>query len=117
MTSKGGLVLLIFTSWVVAPLALTAAVTPRGDQLACPEDAPPLCGIARATLAEAESAVEAAAARRALWSTAAEALRDARGAFVQGDYQAAQHAAGTAIRQARLGIAQTRYPMFPFPNH
>lgn len=116
MTWKGGLVLLVFASWV-GPLALAAAVTPGGDRLACPEDAPPLCAIARATLAEAESAVEAAAARRALWSTAAEALRDAQGAFVQGDYQAAQHAAGTAIQQARLGIAQTRYPMFPFPSH
>jgi hypothetical protein len=115
MTWKGALVLLIFANWV-APLAPAAAGTPGGDRLACPEDAPPLCGIARATLAEAESAVESAAARRVLWSTAAEALRDARAAFVQGDYQAA-HAAGTAIQQARLGIAQTRYPMFPFPSH
>ena len=116
MTCKGTLVLLFSVSWV-APLALAAAVTPGGDQPACPEDAPPLCGIARASLAEAESAVEMAAARGALWSTAAEALRDAQGAFVHGDYQAAQHAAGTAIQQARLGIAQTAYPMFPFPSH
>jgi len=116
MTWKGGLALLIFASWV-APLAPAAAVTPGGDRLACPENAPPLCRIARTTLAEAESAVEAAAARRALWTTAAEALRDAQGAFLQGDYPAAQRAAGTAIEQARMGIAQSAYPMFSFPSH
>ena len=116
MTQKGGLVLLVSASWV-APLALAATLTPGGNRLACPQDAPPQCGVARSSLAEAESAVAAAAARRALWSTAAEALRDAQGAFVRGDYQAAQRAAGTAIEEARMGIAQTAYPKFPFPSY
>jgi hypothetical protein len=116
MTGKGGLVLLVSAS-SVASLTLAAALTPGGDRLACPQDTPPLCSIAQSSLAEAESAVAAAAARRALWSTAAEALREARGAFVTGDYEAAQRAAGTAIEQARMGIAQTAYPMFPFPSY
>ncbi len=116
MTEKGGLVLFVSATWIT-PLALAAALTPAGDRFACPQDAPPLCSAARSSLAEAESAVTAAAARRALWSTAAEALRDAQGAFVQGDYPAAQRAAVTAIEQARMGIAQTAYPMFPFPSY
>jgi hypothetical protein len=107
MTRKSGLVLFVSASWVV-PVALAGALAPQ--------DAPPLCGVAQSSLAQAESAVAAAAARKALWSTAADALRDARGAFVQGDYQKAQRAAGIAIEQARMGIAQTAYPMFPFPS-
>jgi hypothetical protein len=116
MTWKGGLVLLVSASWL-APVALAAALAPGGDRLACPQGAPPSCGVAQSSLAEAESAVAAAAGRKALWSTAAEALREAQGAFVQGDYEAAQRAAGTAIEQARMGVAQTAYPMFPFPSH
>jgi hypothetical protein len=107
MTGKSGLVLFISASWV-APVALAGALAPGSDRLACPEDAPPLCGVAQSSLV--------AAARKALWSTAADALRDARGAFVQGDYQKAQRAAGIAIEQARMGIAQTAYPMFSFPS-
>ena len=115
MTGKSGLVLFVSASWVV-PVALAGALAPGSDRLACPQDAPPLCGVAQSSLVQAESAVAAAAARKALWSTAADALRDARGAFVQGDYQKAQRAAGIAIEQARTGIAQTAYPMFPFPS-
>ena len=116
MTGKAGLVFLVSASWA-ASLALAATLTPGSDQLACPRDAPPLCGVARSSLAEADSAAAAAAARRALWSTAADALRDAKAAFVRGDYQVAQRAAQTAIEQARMGIAQTAYPMFPFPSY
>jgi hypothetical protein len=115
MSGKGGLVLLV-SGWVT-PLALAAALTPQGSRFACPEGAPPLCESAQANLAEAESAVEAAAARRSLWTTATEALRDAQGAFARGDYATAQRAAGLAIQQARLGVAQSAYPRFPFPSH
>src|SRR5437867_4192039 len=116
MTGKGWLVSMVSGNWV-APLTLAAALTPGASWLACPDGAPPLCEMARASLAEAQTAVDAAAARRALWSTAADALREARGAFGQGDYQAARQAAAIAIEQARMGIAQTAYPMFPFPSY
>ena len=116
MTGKSGLILLVLASWI-APLAPAAPLTPGGDRLACSVSAPPACQIAQSSLVAAEAAVKAATARKALWSTAAEALRDAEGAFAQGDYQAAQRAADTAIEQAQLGIAQTAYPMFPFPSY
>jgi hypothetical protein len=116
MTGKAGLVLLVSASWA-ASLALAATSTPGSDQFACPQDAPPLCGVARSSLAEAESAVATASARRALWSTAADALRDAQAAFVRGDYQATQRAARATIEQAHMGIAQTAYPKFPFPSY
>jgi hypothetical protein len=99
-----------------ALLALTAALASTNDEFVCPKDAPSLCESARVSLAKARSAVQSAADRRALWTTAAEALRDAQGAFLHGDYPGAQRAADTAIRQARLGIAQGAYPAFPFPD-
>ena len=116
MTGKGRLASIVTGCWIT-PLALAAALTPSANRLVCPADAPPLCEIARASVAEAESAVAAAATRHALWTTAVEALRDAQGAFVQGDYQGARRAAATAIEQARMGIAQSAYPTFPFPSH
>jgi hypothetical protein len=116
MTGKSGLILLVLASWI-GPLAPAAPLTPGGDRFACSVSAPPACQIAQSSLVEAEAAVQTATARKALWSTAAEALRDAEGAFAQGDYQAAQRAADTAIQQAQLGIAQTAYPMFPFPRY
>jgi hypothetical protein len=100
-----------------APLALAAGLAPAGDVLACPQDAPPRCEASRSSLLQAQSAVQAAAARRALWTTAADALHEAQGAFLQGDYEGAQRAADIAIQQSRLGIAQSGYPMFPFPSH
>ncbi len=116
MAWKDRLVLLVTVSWV-ASTTLAAPLTSGSDRRACPQDAPPLCGVAQSSLSEAETVVAAAAARRALWTTAADALRDAQGAFVQGDYEAARRAAGIAIEQARMGIAQTAYPMFPFPSY
>jgi len=115
MTGKSKLIRVISASWL-APLALVATVTSGGDRAACSASAPPSCQTARAQLVAAESAVETATARRALWSTAVEALHDAEAAFAQGDYRAAQRAAAAATEQAQLGIAQTAYPMFGFPS-
>ncbi len=100
-----------------APLALAAGLAPADDGFACPKDAPPRCEPARSGLVQAQSAVQAAAARKALWTTAADALHEAQGAFLHGDYESAQRAADIAIQHARLGIAQSAYPMFPFPSH
>jgi hypothetical protein len=100
-----------------APMALALASAPVDDGLVCAQDAPPACEAARSSLAEAQSAVQAAAARGALWTSALEALQEARGAFLQRDYGGAQRAAGAAAEQARLGIAQTAYPLFQFPSH
>lgn len=65
---------------------------------------------ARAAVAQAEAAVQAAAERRALWTTAQDALRSAQEALARRDYAAAQQFARFAAEQARLGIQQLDYP-------
>jgi hypothetical protein len=110
------LVYLVFAA-LCAPMVLAQAFAPTDDGFVCTKDAPPACEIARSSLIEAQSAVRVATAREALWTTAAEALQEARSAFLQRDYGVAQRAAGTAVEQARLGIAQTAYPPFQFPGH
>jgi len=92
------------------------AVAFGGERLACPEPVAPACESARLDLAKAQSGVRAAADRKALWTTAVSALKTAKDAFERGDYAAATRAANTAVDQARLGIAQTQYPLFPPPN-
>jgi len=87
-----------------------------GDGSSCPGGTPPACARAREALAEAETAIQAAAARRALWTTAEDAIHEARTAFAAGEYERAARAAGIAAEQAQLGIEQTRYPMLQFPR-
>jgi len=87
-----------------------------GDGSSCPGDAPPACERAREALADAETAIQAAAAKGALWTTAEDAIHEARTAFAAGEYERAARAAGVAAEQAQLGIEQTRYPMLQFPR-
>lgn len=68
---------------------------------------------AEAELAAAELAVAEATRQRALWTTARDALQEARAALQKGDFRAAIQAARFAREQAELGIAQTRAPRFP----
>lgn len=96
-------------------LGLTA-VAFGGETAACPEPVAPACDSARLELARAQSEVQAAADHKALWTTAARALKTAQEAFARGDYAGATRAAQTAVDQARLGITQTQYPLFPPPN-
>jgi hypothetical protein len=110
------LVYLVFAA-LCTPMVLALASVPADDRFVCAKDAPPACESARISLIEAQSAVRAAADREALWTTAAEALQEARNAFLQRNYGIAQRAAVTAAEQARLGIAQTAYPLFQFPGH
>ena len=108
------------TSYLVAGLTfwlLSPAARPAPPEVApCAEPIIPACDTARVQVANAQAEVQAAAERRALWTTAANALREAQAAFTRGDYAAASRAAQLAIDQARLGIAQTQYPLFPPPN-
>ena len=57
-------------------------------------------------------AVEAAAQKRALWTTAQDALKHAEEALARQDYAAAERLAQFAAEQARLGIEQLGYPHF-----
>ena len=74
------------------------------------------CENARVTLLRAEAAVDEAARKAALWTTAQSALLEARAAFARADYDAATRAAASAAELAQMGVAQTRYPPFPGPE-
>jgi hypothetical protein len=100
----------------ISPAGPAAAIASVSDGIVCPDPAPRTCEAARLALTDAQSEVAAATARKALWTTAADALKEAQAAFHQGDYVAASRTAHTAIEQARLGIAQTQYPIFPVPS-
>jgi hypothetical protein len=67
---------------------------------------------AQAALQRADEAVRRAWSERALWTTAQEALEQARTAMARGDHRGAMAAAGVAVEQAELGIAQSKYPGF-----
>jgi hypothetical protein len=101
---------------LVLLLVLASRVALAGDTPVCPNPAPPACEEARTALSAAESAVRAAASKLSLWTTATDALKQARAAFFGRDYAAATRAARVAIEQAQLGIAQTRYPTFDMPK-
>jgi hypothetical protein len=65
---------------------------------------------ARALLAQAETDVQRARARRALWTKAWEALVGARAALAGGDSAATIRLAGRASELAQLGLEQLAYP-------
>jgi hypothetical protein len=67
---------------------------------------------AAAAVAAAREAVEAAAHKRTLWTTAQDALKHAEDAFARQDYAASERLARLAAEQARLGIEQLGYPHF-----
>lgn len=69
--------------------------------------------LARLEVERAEQAVQAAAEKQALWTTARDALDGARAALRAGDYAEAVRAARFAAEQAQLGIGQIDYPRFP----
>ncbi len=68
---------------------------------------------ARREVLRAQQAVQAAAEKRALWTTAQEALAEAEAALARGDHAAAVRASRVAAEQAQLGIEQLDYPRFP----
>jgi Skp family chaperone for outer membrane proteins len=65
---------------------------------------------AQAAIADAERAIAEARSQQALWTSAEEALRQARLALEGGDLSAAVRLAGFASEQAQLGVAQKQYP-------
>jgi len=84
------------------------------ERIDCGQNA--VCERARAALDAAQDAVQAASQQRALWTTAQNALVEARIAFGQERYEAAASAAAIAEQLAKLGIAQRREPPFPQPG-
>lgn len=91
---------------VVAPVEPPKAVVvekPTPDPRALAEEA-------RALLAQAETDIQRARARRALWTKAWEALVGARAALAGNDPAAAIGLAGRASEFAQLGLEQLAYP-------
>lgn len=84
--------------WLAAALALSAAYAADADD-------------GRNAIADAEKAVAAAKAQNALWTSAEDALRQARRALQGGDAAAAIRHARFASEQAALGIAQKQYSL------
>jgi len=66
---------------------------------------------ARQALAQAEADVKAAQAKKALWTTAQEAMKQARESAEQNDSAAVIKYSRMASEYAQLGIAQTQYPV------
>jgi hypothetical protein len=98
---------------IFVALSWCAALVFASEPASCGEQ--PKCESARRALIAAESAVEEAIAKQALWTTARSALAEARAAFAQGHYEIAAQAAARAEELGKLGIAQTREPPFPQP--
>ena len=63
-------------------------------------------------IAQAEAAVKLAAERKALWTSAGEALALAKKYLADGKVSEAGAPAALAKELAELGIAQTAYPLF-----
>lgn len=84
----------------------TAPVTPAPSE---PKAA--FSGDPKAALAQAEADVQEAKSKNALWTTATAALKAAQAAAAKGEWDAVMKNAKVASEQARLGIAQSKYPV------
>jgi hypothetical protein len=81
----------------------SVAAKPKADPRALAEEA-------RALVAQAETDIQRARARRALWSKAWEALVGARASLAQADPAGAIGQARRASELAQLGLEQLAYP-------
>lgn len=88
---------------VAAPRAAPARPAPAADPRALAEEA-------RALLAQAETDIQRARARRALWARAWESLVGARSALASNDHPGAILQARRASELAQLGLEQLAYP-------
>lgn len=84
-----------------APAKVEAAPAPKAQ----------LTEEAKQALAKAEADIQAAQAKKALWTTAQDALKKAKAAAEANDSAAVIKHAKEASEFAQLGIAQTQYPM------
>ena len=81
----------------IAPAPVIAAPAPSGDE-------------ARALLAQAETDIQRARAKRALWLKAWESLLAARKAVAASDFSATIRHSRDASELAQLGLEQLAYP-------
>jgi hypothetical protein len=88
---------------IAQPAVVVVAPVPTVDEKALVEEA-------RALLAQAETDIQRARARRALWLPAWESLVAARSAALANDNAAAARNARRASEFAQLGLEQLAYP-------
>lgn len=103
---------------ILAGCQASDPVKPEAPQPAAKAEAPKaapapakLSEEASQALAKAEADVKAAQAKKALWTTAQDALKQAKAAAEKNDSAAVIKHAREASEQAQLGIAQTQYPV------
>jgi hypothetical protein len=113
MRDKGTIVAFACTALLAAAIAHVRDAGAGGASVNGPCANGPSAGQARREVLRAQQAVQAAAEKRALWTTAHEALAEAEAALERGDYAAAVQAGRVAAEQAQLGIEQLDYPRFP----
>lgn len=89
---------------------MTAAAAPAPVKTAPAADPRALAEEARALVAQAETDIQRARARRALWSKAWEALVGARASLAADDATGAIRQAKRASELAQLGLEQLAYP-------
>lgn len=92
----------------------TMPVKAEAPQAPAKAEAAPKAGLteeAKQALAKAEADVKAAQAKKALWTNAQDALKNAKAAAEKNDSAAVIKHANEASEFARLGIAQTQYPV------
>lgn len=90
----------------------TAPVKPEPEKAPAKVEAPKpqLTDEAKNALAQAEADVKAAQEKDALWTTARDALKQAKEAAKKMDSAAVIKNSKVASEHAKLGIAQTQYP-------
>jgi len=110
--------------WVCAVLLAAACATPEPPVVSAPQPVPDPAVLAaekaarqareeaeaKALLAQAETDVQRARARRALWLEAWEDLLAARAATAKAQYASASTSARRASELAGLGLEQLAYP-------
>ncbi len=89
---------------------LSAALLSLGSVNAMANDAPALSDEAKQALSKAEADVKEAQTKKALWTTAQDALKKAKEAAGKGDNATVIHESHKASEQAQLGIKQLSYP-------
>jgi murein lipoprotein len=98
---------------ILIALAATSALTLAGCQSTPPAQASggAISEEAKAALAKAEADVKAADAKKALWTTAQDALKAAKDAAAKGDSAATIKNAKVASDHAKMGTDQKAYPV------
>ena len=109
---------IMFTFVTAGLLALTGCASTQPTQAEAPQapakaEAPQaqLSDAAKQALAQAEADVKAAKEKDALWTTAVDALKQAKEAAKKNDSAEVIKNAKEASDHAKLGIAQKQYPL------